>query len=146
MVRQLVVYQDNFRGTYRGISKAYYPKWEGWTYLENYPMDIDKVEQAVLDFYTSRFFYQLRLDLLDNTDIAFILFNFATSHGKKKMVQKIQQVLHSNLDSWELIDELNASDTASIYRLILELIEFYSFIGKLEEAQWLLKVYRGLNL
>jgi len=57
MVKHLNVYQENAKGTYRGIRKEYFPKWRGWKLLED-GARINELEQAVEEFYLSYFYYK----------------------------------------------------------------------------------------
>jgi lysozyme family protein len=139
MVSKLSAYQENSKGTYRGISRSYYPKWEGWEMLES-GISYAEIEKAVERFYISYYFYQMKLDLLEDDLIAFTLFNFAVSNGKKKAFQKLQVVTGSTND---FINTLNSMGKLGQYKLLLELLEFYQYTGN-GNVQWLYSVYRAL--
>lgn len=135
MVKQLVVYQENARGTYRGIRKEFFPKWCGWLLLEE-GASAQELDRAVEEFYLSYFYYQMKLDQFDNQIIAFLLLDFATQHGKKKAISKLNQVANS-------IDSFNSLGVIGEYKLILEILEFLSYTSN-SNTSWVLVAYHNL--
>lgn len=133
MVKRLDAYQRNAKGTYKGISRQFYPRWSGWELLEN-GADYTSLEKAVDDFYMAYYWYNLKLDLLDNEELAFCLFNFAVENGKSKCKQKIGIVTDS-------VEGLNSITKGITYRLLLELIEFYSYT-KRDNIGYILECYK----
>jgi hypothetical protein len=137
MVKNLQVYQENDRGTYKGISRAFFPKWIGWKLLEEGGKD-EELQKAVEDFYMTYFFYQMKLDLIEDKTSQFLLFNFVTAHGKKKGISKLQKATNSHLESTALIEEFNYQGAEAILKLKLELLEFYYYIDRPELGAWVL--------
>lgn len=135
MIKRLDAYQRNAKGTYKGISKSYYPKWSGWELLDN-GADYNTLEHAVKDFYMAYYWYNLKLDLVDNEELAFCLFNFAVENGKSKCLQKIHLVS-------EDIEGLNSLSKGITYKLLLELLEFYSYT-KSTNIGYILECYKYL--
>lgn len=120
MVRLLDAYKNNQKGTYRGISRQYYPKWSGWNLLEN-DGTFQEIEKEVVAFYTTYYYYQLRLDLIEDENIALVLFNFAVNNGKKKALQKIALVA-GNVEGFNKVGNIGK------LRLLLELLDFHEYI------------------
>jgi hypothetical protein len=135
MVKRLCVYKNSSSGIYKGIIKAHFPKWEGWKVLE---LGEDP-EDLVIDFYIEHYYDSLKLYECHNPYIAYTLLNFATLHGKKKALQKLTQV--AGLDS---IMMFNSLGIVGEYNLLLEILEFYEFIGN-KDTSWVIKVYKQLD-
>lgn len=143
LIENLVVYNKNGLGIYRGIYKAHFPKWDGWGMLDRgEPKEV--IDLEVLRFYETFFYYSLGLDQLQNQVIACAIMNFATMHGKKKALQKLQKVTESQAIGTDLIDTFNSQGKCSEYHLLLEFLEFYSFTGDISKVDWLTKAYRCL--
>ena len=135
-IKNLKVYQDNSKGTYRGINRSFFPRWEGWKLLED-GRSLEEIDRAVESFYMTYFFYRFKLDLIV-PEAQYILLNFATSQGAKKMLSKLQKATNSHLEGTALIEEFNYQGAEAILKLKLELLEFYYYIGKPEEGAWVL--------
>jgi hypothetical protein len=135
MVKNLEVYKDNSKGTYRGIRREFFPRWEGWAILEN-GGNLKDLDEAVERFYLSFYYYHLKLDQVMDKQIAFALLNFSTLHGKKKALQKVSLVASS-------IDELNLMGVSGSYKVLLEILDFYSYVGN-TNTSWVYQVYRNL--
>lgn len=138
-VRVLEVYTHTEEGKYRGISKKFFPKWEGW--------ELDNKDEAVERFYMAYFYYSLKLDLIENTELETLVLNFATLQGKRKAISKLQKVCGIDMtgkSSAELMEYVGKNHEGIIYKYILEIIEFYNFIHKPGEDLWALNTYRRL--
>ena len=143
-IKALDVFSVNYDGTYCGIAKKYFSKWEGWKMLENGESQL-VVQQAAINFYMVFFFFHLKLDLLDNPTIRWALLNFATKHGKKKAISKIEQVIgipQTGRPSAKLMGAINRLPKSTEYKLLLEMIEFYAFTGNYEESRWVIDLFR----
>ena len=136
-VKNLRVYKDKSEGIYRGICKKFFPKWPGWPLLLEEEVNEAELDNLVEHFYLEYFYYEMKLDELKNKTIAFMLLNFATQHGKKKTLSKFYQVSES-------IESFNSLGKLGEYHLLLELMEFYSYIGRLEDANYISDTYRKL--
>lgn len=135
----LEVYAQSDIGMYRGINKEYFPKWEGWG-LEGEAKDL-----AAEKFYLVYFYYNMKLDMLDNQTFVNLVMNFATMHGKRKAVSKLQKVAGFEMTgqvSSELLLYINENSEGLIFQYILEIIEFYSFINQPQNNLWALNCYR----
>lgn len=133
MIKKLDAYNRNAKGTYKGISRQFYPKWSGWGLLEE-GADYASLEKAVEEFYMAYYWYNLKLDLLDNEELAFCLFNFAVENGKSKCLQKVRLVADS-------VEGLNSIGRGTTYRLLLELVEFYHYT-KRDNIGYILECYK----
>jgi len=142
VIKQLEVYKDNSKGTYRGIRRDFYPRWRGWALLED-GWGYEELEVAVEEFYITYFFYQMKLDQLKSDAIAFLLLNFATQHGKRKCWEKVQRAVGNHSEGAKLIEEFNHIGTLGEYKLLLEILEFMEYT-KSTNTEWVYKVYRTL--
>lgn len=135
----LEVYSRSDIGTYRGISKAYFPKWEGWR------LEGEAKDKAVENFYMIYFYYNMKLDLLENQTFVNLIMNFATLHGKRKAISKLQKVSGFEMTgqvSSDLITYINDNAEYLIFKYILEIVEFYSFINEPQNQFWAVNAYR----
>jgi len=136
MVDKLVVYTDQSRGVYRGIHREFYPRWLGWKLIEE-GRSLAEIDGAVVEFYMTYFFYRFKLDLV-NVEAQFLLFNFGTSEGGKKMLSKLQKVTNSRLEGTELLEAFNTMGPVGLLQLKLELLEFYYYVGRPIDGAWVL--------
>lgn len=143
LIENLVVYNENGRGLYRGVHKAHFPKWAGWSMIERGESK-ERIDEEVLRFYEIFFYDQMGLAQLSNLSVQCAIMNFATMHGKKKAIQKIQKVTNTDSQGVALMQELNSMGKCGEYHLLLELLEFYSFTGDISKIDWLTKAYRCL--
>lgn len=138
-VSTLEVYSHVEEGKYRGISKKFFPKWEGW--------ELDSKDEAVERFYMAYFYYSLKLDIIGDSNLETLVMNLATLQGKRKAISKLQKVCGMEMTgktSTELMEYVSNNHHDVIYKYILEIIEFYDFIHKPEEDLWALNTYRRL--
>lgn len=140
-IKELEVYPYISEDMYRGISKLHFPKWEGWKLAGE-----DK-EAAVESFYSVYFYYAMKLDILESSNLSNIILNFATLHGKKKAISKLQKVCGfpmTGCTSVELMEYASSNSQSIVYIYILEILEFYDFIHKPEDGLWAITAYRYL--
>lgn len=138
-VRKLEVYTSVEEGKYRGISRKFFPKWEGW--------ELDNKDEAVNSFYMVYFYYALKLDLVEHMVLEELVMNFATLQGKRKAISKLQKVCGMEMTgkpSTSLMEYVSDNHEAILCKYILEIIEFYDFIHKPQEGSWALNAYRRL--
>lgn len=143
-IKGLDIYPVITMGVYRGISYKFFPKWEGWELLEN-EVPIELVDKAVERFYLTYFYYYLKLDMIHRPVVEQTLMNFATIHGKRKAIMKLEKASGfpiTGKPSAELAVYVaeNVDEVAPL--LFLELLEFYEFIGDIENGAWVLENYR----
>lgn len=132
--RKLRGYSEMQRGFFCGISKTFYPKWQGWSLIEA-GADRESILVEADSFYQSFYYYPLRLDLLKDQELAFVLLQFAVDNGKKKLKDKLGVFV-------KVVDEIDNLSKAEILHLILELMEFYYYIGEYSKCIYLMNYYR----
>ena len=145
MIENLIVYNSNARGVYRGITRQFFPKWEGWSLIETGASQFE-VDKAAESFYMTYFYYPLKLDLLNDDKIAIACLNFATSEGKKKLISKLQKTTNSLLQGALLIEQFNNMGKYGQVKLMLELLDHYTYFNKYEDGCWIIDLYRDINL
>lgn len=130
--------RDHGGETYRGISRKFYPKWNGWKIVDMSDKDsldgnLDLMEE-VADFYYTYYWFKLKCDNIEDEFIAQMLFNFAVNMGKRTIIKKVQRILQVKQDGLIgqiTIGALNRMNTNEfVYHFLLEIIEFYIQIGK----------------
>jgi len=147
-IKGLDVYSMMSTDIYRGISKAFFPKWEGWKLLEA-GADSYLVDKAVDSFYLTYFYYYLKVDMVGDRLIEFCIMNFATSHGKRKAIMKLEKAAGfpiTGKPSASLMEFLSDNKNEVVPVLLLELLEFYEFIGDIRGGLWVLNIYREFKI
>jgi lysozyme family protein len=98
-------YYSNVKGdtggeTYRGISRVYYPKWSGWSIVDNnkplkYNQKINSeiLDNMILDFYESNYYSKVKADSIDSILIAAHLYDQAVNSGVSKSIKLLQQAI-----------------------------------------------------
>lgn len=109
---------------YMGISKMYFPKWEGWTYVER---NTTVPKSIVQDFYNIYFWGRLNGDAIECQHIANLLFTFSILAGKRKAVAKLKRVLNvdasvSEYNTIEILNSCTDKDYVFLY-LYAEMLE-----------------------
>ena len=130
---------------YRGINHKFYQKWVGFKQLSE-GASFSDIDNSVRDFYLSYFYYTLKLDVLEDNQLQYLILNFAVLNGKKKAISKIQKALGleiTGIASIKLMEVINFLPRTKVLKaIILEFIEFYDFTKNLSDAHWLLEFYR----
>lgn len=127
---------------FQGISRKYFPRWEGWDILDygGVPSDL-----CVMEFYKEFFWGKIQGDLIESQDIADLLLTFATISGKRKMTSKLQRVLNTNVTgilSDSDIIAMNASNPNEVFLgLLAEFVELYVSVNTPERIKPLLGIY-----
>ena len=126
---------------YEGISRKFFPKWVGWKFIDDGFTDYDKLDKMVDDFYYTYFWIKLKLDDVQDQNLANLILYFAVQNGKKKAVQKVQRVLklpQGGLMTEELVGSINSINFLELY---CEYIEFCISYNKKKELELLLTIY-----
>ena len=142
-IRKLDAYHDNSRGKYRGITKKYFPRWTGWKLIED-GRPFNEIDDAVIEFYLQFFIKELYLEDFSNRELATACLNFATKHGKKKLIQKLQHIVGLPLTGKELIQGFNSMGSFGEYKLLLEFMDFYLYT-KDNNIEWIIDTYRKIS-
>lgn len=135
MIRELEAFKRNTRGMIHGIDRRYYPKFLGWKMVEE-GCSAKELEDTAIEFYKVYYYYNLKLELLDDQDLARVLLIFAVDNGKAKCLDKVKLVADN-------MEYLNVANKETIYKLLLELLEFYSYIGS-TSYKYILDYYRSI--
>jgi hypothetical protein len=127
---------------YQGISRKYFPKWEGWSIID---FGGEPSEFLVDTFYKDFFWDKLQCDSIDNQHIADLLMAFAVISGKKKAISKLQRVIGAEVTtelSFKDILLLNTKEPSYIFlELFAECVEFYISVNTPERIKPLLSIY-----
>ena len=104
--------KDNGGETYKGISRVYHSKWEGWKIIDKFSDKSDlqynkTLQKQVKEFYKEKFWDSVKLDMISilYEKTAIELFDIAVNMGTQtagKMFQRALNILNR--------DELNYSD------------------------------------
>ena len=98
---------DSGKETYKGISRASHPNWEGWTIIDvfkqkaNFSSDLiqnEKLQNLVEQFYLTNFWVPVKGDLISNQTNADSIFDFAVNAGIKTSVQMVQSIIGTKAD------------------------------------------------
>jgi len=125
---------DNGGETYKGISRKWFPRFNGWSLidLEENKSELDEnaqLQDLVADFYYTYFWYKLKCHLIDTPQIAEMVFITGVNVGKKVCAKKVQRILGVKQDGLIgniTISALNKKDPADFIRhFVLELVDFY---------------------
>lgn len=129
---------------YLGIQRKFFPKWEGWALIDNNQVPS---YQMVYDFYNIFFWSKLKGDLIDNQDLAELLFMFSITNGKRKTIDKLDRVFGADSNGTMnnlLITKLNGANINFIFMFIYaELCEFCIMLDKKRDFCKLLKIYNS---
>lgn len=137
MIRELEAFKRNTRGVIHGIDRRYYPKFLGWKMIEE-GCSAKELEDVAEEFYKIYYYYNLKLDLLEDQELARVLLIFAVDNGKAKCIDKVKLVAGT-------MEYLNVSTKEVRYKLLLELIEFYYYIGNYSKCTYLMEYYRAIS-
>ena len=90
---------DKGKETYKGISRRYWPKWRGWTFIDalkdipNFPDNLEQVHDLdvlVKEFYLENFWNDLNLSSLTSQAVANEVYDTAVNMGGKASVKMLQ--------------------------------------------------------
>lgn len=127
---------------YHSISRKYFPKWEGWTLLENGETN---VQQLAEDFYKGYFWYKLKGDSIRDARVSEVLFLASVLSGKKVVIKKVQRILKVKLDglmSNDLVYLINQQDVEKfVFRFLIEMFDLYHAVSDNGSAKQVLLDY-----
>ena len=145
LIKRMPVYHKTYTGVYRGINKKFFPRWSGWELLDN-GSNFEEIDKEAIEFYKAFFVFRFKFNLLDSEALFKLLLFFSASEGAKKTLQKINKVLRSNYSGFsiELLEVINSKPIEFTHSLLLEILEFYEYSKRLEEAYWVFSIYREM--
>jgi len=90
---------DPGKETYAGISRRFWPDWDGWKTIDKYkPLGtnqlIHETEADVAEFYFNTYWLPLKCDKIENECIAETLFDFAINVGRIRAVKVLQDTIN----------------------------------------------------
>ena len=113
---------DSGKETYRGISRANYSDWKGWSVIDqykikpNFPFSLvnnTNLEKQVELFYLYEFWLPMKADLIANQTTADSIFDFAVNAGIKTSIQLVQSIVGTKADGIigdQTLKKLNSLD------------------------------------
>lgn len=107
---------DPGRETYCGISRKFWPKWEGWEWIDAHKKNFGPIRtnekikgyellKEITAFYYKYFWKPLKCDLIDNQSVAESLFDHAVNAGGKTAVRMLQREINLYAQTYESIAE-----------------------------------------
>ena len=103
--------------TYCGVSRKFFPKWEGWFWVDskkkilgklktNYKIKGPAMIKALDSFYYKYFWKPLKCDKINNPIIAEHLFDCGINLGKKSAVRFFQETMNKHFGDCLTVDGL----------------------------------------
>src|SRR5574344_158992 len=103
--------KDSGGETYLGISRVYFPKWEGWKIVdENKPLkkyeiiDNRNLDDLIIKFYEINFYESSKAELIRDPLIAAHVFSHAVNGGKVTAAKMLQRAINKTFNSGLVID------------------------------------------
>lgn len=138
---------DKGKETYKGISRRFFPSWEGWIIIDEYKKthqlkrnDVvknDQLEYLVDIFYKNNFWNVNRLDEIENQDIANELFDTGVNMYWRTAAKMLQEAL--NLLNRDEKDYCDIAVDGKIGNITLSIVNNYKY------PKALLKTLNGLQ-
>jgi lysozyme family protein len=141
--------------TYAGIARNHWPKWQGWKYIDEIKTrwktskDINSAikgspypfEVWISDFYKKNFWDVLKLDLVNDQQLANSVYDFGVNSGTSRSAKFLQQsagVKDDGIIGNQTLHAVNSADRKVIYYDFNKRREaFYKSIAKGNQAQFL---------
>lgn len=141
-LKYLISTSKDTQCSFNGVSRKYFPKWEGWYIIDS---GGTPSQEVLYTFYKDFFWDNIQGDLIETQCIANLLLTFATISGKRKMTSKLQRVLNTDITgilTLSNISQLNSSNPNEVFlRLLVEFVELYVSMNTPERIKPLLSVY-----
>lgn len=91
---------DRGEETYAGVSRKFYPKWEGWPIIDRYKplkhgqlINDFKLESAIRTFYYKNYWQPINGDAIEDQAIAEKLYDIGVNRGCRTTIKDIQEIL-----------------------------------------------------
>jgi lysozyme family protein len=127
--------------TFKGISRRFYPKWEGWSIIDINHFE-PRLDEMVIQFYKEQFWDKLRLSEVSDDFVSSLILNFGVNIGKKQITKKVQRILKVQVDGvigpitiFKLNQFLKTNRSEFVYHLLLEVAELYVQIVNKNKTQ-----------
>jgi len=111
------VEHDTGGRTFAGIAENFWADWEGWDYIDggnNTSYTNPKMRELVNGFYKKNFWNPLRLDGIDDFDIAYTIYDFGVNGGIKtsaRLAQKVAGVVEDGKIGPKSLEAINTMDS-----------------------------------
>ena len=114
--------KDSGNETYMGISRKYFPKWNGWKVLDSLSDKNIKnellVESAII-FYTENFYNPMKIDGINSDEVKYQILDTAVNMGKVTTIKMLQIVVGVTADGIIGNQTLNAVNMLDEEKLLL---------------------------
>lgn len=129
---------DSGKETYKGISRRYWPDWDGWVIIDqlrdqvNFPEVLEQnifIQEFVSEFYKDNFWDIMNLDLLNNENSILQIFDFGVNAGYQTSIKLAQRSANEIVDGVlgvNTASKINALGTKFIDLFIEERISYYN--------------------
>lgn len=146
---------DNGGETYAGIARNHWPKWEGWSIIDNIKKHFGNTAKAIninaksdhrlnlliSQFYKKNFWDPLKLDLVNDQQLANSVYDFGVNSGTSRSAKYLQLsagVKDDGIIGKQTLAAVNSADRKVIYYDFNKRREtFYKSIAKGNQAQFL---------
>lgn len=141
--------------TYAGIARNHWPKWRGWFFIdrikETFGKDAKTINKyakidpffapAISEFYKQNFWDVLKLDLINDQQLANSVYDFGVNSGTSRSAKFLQQSAGVEADGIignKTLNAVNSADRKVIYYDFNKRREtFYKSIAKGNQAKFL---------
>lgn len=128
--------------TYMGITRKYYPDWQGWAIIDQHDLKhgdmLPELEPLVKSFYEVNYWNKLHCDLIDSQKIAEMLCDWNITSGKPavKALQRIVGVADDGIVGGGTVAAVNMANECELCdRFISARKEFYTNIVANDKTQ-----------
>jgi len=108
--------------TYKGISRKFFPNWEGWKIIDETDKSIDSIkalenntdlQNSVVKFYNDNFYNKIHGNTLEeiSLEFAWYVFDTAVNTGPKTSLKFLQNAINKTLNRNLVIDGIVGSKT-----------------------------------
>jgi len=114
--------KDSGGETYKGISRKYFPKWNGWNVVDslNDKNQYNKLlEDSVIEFYRENFYNPINIEDVNSIAIQFQILDTAINMGRITTVKLLQTVIGVTADGIVGNQTLNAINMLDEEKLLL---------------------------
>lgn len=115
---------DDGKETYRGISRANWPRWKGWVIVDRHKplkkhafIKDEELDRLVKEFYRENFWMRVKGDQVNNQAIANVLFDWCVTSGfhSPKGLQKVIGEVADGLIGPKSLASVNAGNQKQIF-------------------------------
>lgn len=85
---------DKGAETYAGISRRWFPEWEGWLLIDDGDSRSRRLDSLVKLFYRREFWDKMQLDAVYNEKLQTQLFDFGVNAGRKTAIKTLQRTIN----------------------------------------------------